>query len=147
VLNCVGRGYEVDGRINDLIAAANGLVLYFVDLICNHPKAPVVAPWFLLSDHNEQLFARMRIGRHSGRRTQIDSRRVPESETMGRYNQLLEVENTLDADCGISVFSTACNTRRKTLFRSEWSKHPEKAIVVDFGGSVMMSSLIQTSKA
>ena len=26
---------------NDLITAANGLVLYFVDLICNHPKAPV----------------------------------------------------------------------------------------------------------
>ena len=126
----------------DLITAANGLVLYFVDLICNHPKAPVV-PWFLSSDHNEQLFARIRVGRHSGRRTQIDSTRVPEA--MGRYNRLLEVENTLDVECGTSVHKTA-HTRGKTLFRSEWSKHPEKKIAVDFGGSVKMSNLIQSLK-
>ena len=109
---------------NDLITAANGLVLYFVDLICNHPKAPVV-PWFLSSDHNEQLFARIRVGRYSGRRTQIDSTRVP------------------DVECGTSVHKTA-HTRGKTLFRSEWSKHPEKKIAVDFGGSVKMSNLIQS---
>ena len=127
---------------NDLITAANGLVLYFVDLICNHPKAPVV-PWFLSSDNNEQLFARIRVGRYSGRRTQIDSTRVPEA--MGRYNRLLEVENTLDVECGTSVHKTA-HTRGKTLFRSEWSKHPEKKIAVDFGGSVKMSNLIQSLK-
>jgi len=111
---------------NDLITAANGLVLYFVDLICNHPKAPVV-PWFLSSDHNEQLFARIRVGRYSGRRTQIDSTRVP------------------DVECGTSVHKTA-HTRGKTLFRSEWSKHPEKKIAVDFGVSVKMSNLIQSLK-
>ena len=101
----------------DLITAANGLVLYFVDLICNHPKAPVVQ--------------------------QIDSTRVPEA--MGRYNRLLEVENTLDVECGTSVHKTA-HTRGKTLFRSEWSKHPEKKIAVDFGGSVKMSNHIQSLK-
>ena len=111
---------------NDLITAANGLVLYFVDLICNHPKAPVV-PWFLSSDHNEQLFARIWVGRYSGRRTQIDSTRVP------------------DVECGTSVHKTA-HTRGKTLFRSEWSKHPEKKIAVDFGVSVKMSNLIQSLK-
>ena len=64
---------------------------------------------------------------------------------MGRYNRLLEVENTLDVECGTSVHRTA-HTRGKTLFRSEWSKHPEKKIAVDFGGSVKMSSLIQSLK-
>ena len=85
----------------------------------------------------------MRIGRHSGRRTQIDSTRVPEA--IGRYNRPLEVENTLDVDCGTCVYRTA-HTRGKTLFRSEWSKHPGKKIAVDFGGLVKMSSLIQSLK-
>ena len=66
-------------------------------------------------------------------------------EAMGRYNRLLEVENTLDVECGTSVHKTA-HTRGKTLFRSEWSKHPEKKIAVDFGGSVKMSNLIQSLK-
>ena len=64
---------------------------------------------------------------------------------MGRYNRLLEVENTLDVECGTSVHRTA-HTRGKTLFRSEWSKHPEKKIAVDFGGSVKMICLIQSLK-
>ena len=64
---------------------------------------------------------------------------------MGRYNRLLEVENTLDVECGTSVHRTA-HTRGKTLFRSEWSKHPGKKIAVDFGGLVKMSSLIQSLK-
>ena len=100
-------------------------------------------PRFLSSDHNEQLFARIRIGRHSGRRTQIDSSRVPEA--MGRYNRLLEVENTLDVECGTSVHRIA-HTRGKTLFRPEWRKHPEKKIAVDFGGSVQICNLIQSLK-
>ena len=64
---------------------------------------------------------------------------------MGRYNRLLEVENTLDVDCITSVYRTA-HTIGKTLFRSEWSKHPEKKIAVDFGGSVKMICLIQSLK-
>ena len=88
---------------NDLITTANRLVLYFVDLV-DHPNAPIV-PWFLSSDHNEQLFARIRIGQYSGRRTQIDSGRVPDA--MGRFNRLLEVENTLDVECNTNVFKTA----------------------------------------
>ena len=55
------------------------------------------------------------------------------------------MENTLDVECGTSVHKTA-HTRGKTLFRSEWSKHPEKKIAVDFGGSVKMSNLIQSLK-
>ena len=55
------------------------------------------------------------------------------------------MENTLDVDCGTSVYRTA-HAIGKTLFRSEWSKHPEKKIAVDFEGSVKMSSLIQSLK-
>ena len=82
-----------------------------VDLL-DLPNAPLV-PWFLSSDHNDQLFARIRIGLYSGGRTQIDSLRIPNA--MGRFNRLLEVENKLNVDCGTSVFNIA-HTRGKTLF-------------------------------
>ena len=126
---------------NDLITTANGLVLYFVDLV-DHPNAPIV-PWFLSSDHNEQLFARIRIGQYSGRRTQIDSGRVPDA--MGRFNRLLEVENTLDVECNTNVFKTA-HTRGKTLFPSSWSKHPDNPIVTELGRSITLKKLIESLK-
>ena len=126
---------------NDLITTANGLVLYFVDLV-DHPNAPIV-PWFLSSDHNEQLFARIRIGQYSGRRTQIDSGRIPDA--MGRFNRLLEVENTLDVECNTNVFKTA-HTRGKTLFTPSWSKHPDNLIVTELGRSITLKKLIESLK-
>ena len=126
---------------NDLITTANGLVLYFVDLL-DLPNAPVV-PWFLSSDHNEQLFARIRIGLYSGRRTQIDSGRIPTA--MGSFNRLLEVENTLNVDCGTSVFNIA-HTRGKTLFSPGWSKSAGKPAVIEFGSSIKLRKLIESLK-
>ena len=126
---------------NDLITTANGLVLYFVDLV-DHHNAPIV-PWFLSSDHNEQLFARIRIGQYSGRRTQIDSGRIPDA--MGRFNRLLEVENTLDVECNTNVFKTA-HTRGKTLFTPSWSKHPDNPIVTELGRSITLKKLIESLK-
>ena len=64
---------------------------------------------------------------------------------MGRFNRLLEVENTLDVECNTNVFKTA-HTRGKTLFPSSWSKHPDNPIVTELGRSITLKKLIESLK-
>ena len=66
---------------------------------------------------------------------------------MGRFNRLLEVENTLDVECNTNVFKTA-HTRGKTLFPSSWFKHPDNPIVTELGRSITLKQkkLIESLK-
>ena len=77
--------------MNDVLTAANGLVIYHIALI-KYKKAPVV-PWFLWLDHNKQLLEKTRKLMYSGWCTHIDGKRIPMS--MGKYKLLLEIERLL----------------------------------------------------
>ena len=60
-----------DETFKDLKCATDGLVLYLLLLKKEFPASPVV-PYYVGSDINEQCFARVRLGRYSGRRTNLD---------------------------------------------------------------------------
>ena len=94
----------------------HGLLLYIVKLV-EYPKAALV-PWYANSDHNEQLFTRIRIGQHCGRRTNIDPVRIPYS--MGKYNNLLNLE-----DKQTDVAKNIGRTRGKTVWKTDWNKNQD----------------------
>ena len=103
-------------------------------------------PWFATSDHNEQLFAKLRTGVHCGRQTQLDPKRIAIS--MGKFNRLLETEKFLDlnGDLDDSLKLTTAHTRGKTLFPKRWNKHQDKGEIVEQGSTIKMNKLLDSMK-
>ena len=90
----------------DLKCAADGLVLHLLLLKKEFPESPVV-PYYLGSDMNEQCFARVRNGRHAGRRTNLDCVTL---------SQGMEKINLTSALPGNEPFQIA-HTRGKTVMK------------------------------
>ena len=89
----------------------------------------VITPWFLTSEPVEHLWAYLRIGRHSGRRTNLAAADVLHG--MRKLNRTL----TLDAAQQHLLQPTVSHTRGKTLI-----PHPEEEVLY-YGKDVTISDI------
>ena len=67
----LGKHFITPQTFKDLMCCLEGFILYIWNVHDNFPTADIV-PWLYTSDPCEFLFAFCRIGRHKGRRTNLD---------------------------------------------------------------------------
>ena len=92
---------------NHLLICIDGLCWYIIKSVHN-PSQPLT-PWFITSDPVEHLWSSVRVGRHSGRRTNITA--LDAMYEMRKLNRSL----SLDAADEHLLAPTVAHTRGKTL--------------------------------
>lgn len=110
-LRIIGKHLLTKPTIDDVQCSLEGQMMYLVKLATEYKEGDVV-PWFFTSDSCEQMFAFLRIGRHRGRRVQLDAASIIDG--LNKANRSLE----LDADKEHFLDCEIAHTRGKALINS-----------------------------
>jgi hypothetical protein len=106
----------------DVICCCDGLILYMVMLRRYFPDADVL-PHLFTSDQCEQAFAFVRIGRYSGRRTNIDC--ITLAEGLACRNK------TYELSVRVEDVTQCAHTRGRRILRKPVPKPGETAMLVE----------------
>ena len=130
----LGKHFITKPSFDDMICSIDGLIMYTILLSTEFPEAELT-PWFLTSDSCEQLFAFLRTGQHSGRRTNLTALAVILG--MAKWNRTL----TLDEEGLHMLGHTIAHTRGRSLHSQQDMKNTYPV----FKGKDISISMIKTA--